>query len=125
MLRRCGMASFQPPLAGTIQLTPGAYPRKDWPRQSRVIVMIELIKPMAFCPLAFALTLTPRSSFATDPNVLARAAKCPIPEVPESSRIVFLSMSRGGAIATVTFGKKKWDPTFVADVEVEPGDNPI
>jgi hypothetical protein len=34
-------------------------------------------------------------------------------------------MNRGSALSDVTFGKKKWDPTFVADVEVEPGDKPI
>jgi hypothetical protein len=57
--------------------------------------------------------------------VRARAAKCPIPEVPDGSQIVFLMMNRGGAMSSVTFGKKKWDITFVADVEIEPGDRPI
>lgn len=54
-----------------------------------------------------AIGVIPALSLADSAEVRARAAACPIPEVPDGSEIVFLSMSRGGAMSSVTFGKKK------------------
>ena len=54
--------------------------------------MKELIKLIACCLLAFTINLTPGKSYAADPDVRARAAKCPIPEVPEGAKIVFLGL---------------------------------
>lgn len=60
----------------------------------------------------------------TKEDILARAAKCPLPEIPHDAEIVFLGLGHGTLTANLTLDRPN-RPMFVADVMIEESEKPL